>query len=266
MKKCCIVDTTLRDGEQRPGSEWDYKQKIRAACVLDQCGIPIIEGGIPAIGKTEQQAVYAMKNQCRKALIGTWNRIQKQDINASLVCEPDIIHLSVPVSIRQIYQKLGKNEDWTEKQAVWCAEYVQARGYTMTIGFEDASSADMDFMVRLAKRLARYSVLFFRFADTLGKLVPHQTCTYIKQLHEQAAVPVGFHGHNDLGMVIANSLSAIQGGASFIDTTILGIGERTGNCPLGKFMQSAGETFSFSQAIDSIKAERECREILHIDL
>lgn len=263
-KKCNIVDTTLRDGEQRPGLELNSKQKVKIANILDQCGIDIIEGGIPAMGLLEQRALYDMKESGFHARIAAWNRIRKSDIDASFCCEPDIIHLSIPVSQRQIHVKLGKNKEWVENQALECVEYVYRHGYPITIGFEDASTADIDFMVHLAGKLSVFPILFIRFADTLGRLVPHQTYNYINQLHQRTGITIGFHGHNDLGMVVVNSIAAVQGGADYIDTTVMGIGERTGNCPLSAFVKVSASTIQSIDQQASIEAEQKCKDILHI--
>jgi len=247
-----IVDTTLRDGEQSPGFAFSGKEKTELAKILDQAGVYQIEGGIPAMGKAEKDALLAMKSVCQQAKISAWNRLSLKDLAESFDCEPDIIHISVPVSKRQIYEKLKKDETWLEQQMVRCVDLARSKGYTVTIGFEDASAASMEFMVRLAQKLKKMQAAYIRFADTLGILTPFAAYEKVKQLREDSGMELEFHAHNDLGMAVANSIAAAQAGALYVDVTLAGIGERTGNCSFEPFLQ-AGELL-YDWQLDSIDA------------
>ena len=241
-----IVDTTLRDGEQSPGLAFQQEDKLTIAKLLDEAKVYQIEAGIPAMGNLEKEAILVIKDSCKHSLISTWNRINKADIQHSFDCQPDLIHISVPVSTGQIYEKLRKDKTWLKENMIACVEFAREKGYQVTVGFEDASRAELAFMVELANILKRYEVLYIRFADTVGILTPASTEEKIKAIIEDTKMDIEFHAHNDLGMAVANSISAAKAGAKFIDTTIAGIGERTGNCDFMQFIYTASTLYDIS--------------------
>lgn len=252
-RACYLVDTTLRDGEQSPGLALGSRDKITLAQVMDELGVYIIEGGIPAMGKVEQQALYGMKSVCQRARIAAWNRMSIEDIRCSIECEPDILHISVPVSERQIFRKLGKDHDWLENTMLECVDFARSQGYAVTVGFEDASRADRAFMIHLGTLLHQHGVYYLRFADTLGLLTPGETFEQVQQLHKGSGMDMGFHAHNDLGMATANAVAALQAGASYIDTTLGGIGERAGNCSMGQFIEAVSLEYDLPIERDAVR-------------
>lgn len=238
-RKKYIVDTTLRDGEQKPGCAMNRDQKIAIARLMDEAGIYQIEAGIPAMGYYEIEMLLEISDHVKSAKISTWNRLNPDDIKSSFACRPDIIHISVPVSYSQIYVKLNKNKNWVIKSLLSCVDMAASEGYEVTVGFEDASRADITFMAKLAIVLKKAGVSRIRFADTVGILFPSRTGKMIKDLIDYTGIKIEMHAHNDLGMAIANSIEAAKAGADFIDTTVFGIGERAGNCDFGKFIYAS---------------------------
>jgi homocitrate synthase NifV len=234
-----IVDTTLRDGEQSPGLAMSIEQKLEIARLLDEAGVYQIEAGIPAMGRMEIETISRIMQNRKNSKISAWNRLRLDDIRKSMDCAPDIIHMSVPVSYVLIYSKLNKNKTWVTKNLVTCVEYALSGGYEVTVGFEDASRADITFMIVLAKQLKDMGVNRIRFADTVGVLSPSRTYSAIRDIVENTGIEVEMHAHNDLGMAVANSIVAAKAGSNYIDTTIFGIGERAGNCDFLKFVHAA---------------------------
>ncbi|MGE4589813.1 MAG: homocitrate synthase [Acidaminococcaceae bacterium] len=229
-KEVHIVDTTLRDGAQSPGIAFTEEERLNIARILDGCGVKIIEAGIPAMGPAEQKTILRIKQHCSKAKIAVWNRVVADDIKLSFECLPDIIHISVPVSDNQIQYKLKKSRSEVKKALQECAYLAKCYGYQISIGFEDASRADEAFLAEFMVLLSEYKPTHIRYADTVGILTPSLTFEKIKSLQRFCPYSIEFHGHNDLGMATANTLAAVQAGAALVDTTILGIGERAGNC------------------------------------
>ncbi|WP_110955338.1 beta/alpha barrel domain-containing protein [Anaerosinus massiliensis] len=252
-----IVDTTLRDGEQSPGVAFSKQDKIEIAKLLDAAQVYQIEAGIPAMGGIEKETIIEIKALCKNSLISTWNRINKQDIRHSFDCQPDIIHISVPVSDAQIYEKLQKDKIWLKENMRACVDFARAHGYQVTVGFEDASRADLNFLLELAGCLKSYEVLYLRFADTVGILTPFRTAEKVKAIIETTGINIEFHAHNDLGMAVANSIAAAKAGAKFIDTTLGGIGERTGNCDFVKFIYTAQQLYDLSMDLASASVAAE---------
>ena len=265
-QKKYIVDTTLRDGEQSPGFAFSKEEKVLLAGLLDKSGVDQIEAGIPAMGSYEKETLCEIMRRREKAMISTWNRLNLSDIRHSLDCAPDIIHISAPVSYIQIYKKLNKNKTWIIKQLQTCVDAAQSRGYTVTVGFEDATRADISFMATLAAQIKDMGVKRVRFADTVGVLTPSRTYEMIRELIEYTGMAVEMHAHNDLGMAVANSLAAARAGADYLDTTILGIGERAGNCDFQKLVFASERIFALSVShFTSEAVEEQARPVIYGD-
>jgi len=258
-----IVDTTLRDGEQSPGFAFSKEQKLNIANMLDDAMVFQIEAGIPALGSYEKDTLCEIVDNKKNSKISVWNRLNVNDINHSFDCNPDIIHISVPVSYAQIYTKLHKNKAWIIKNLTICVELALSHGYEVTVGFEDASRADTTFLVALSTLLKEMGVTRIRFADTVGVLTPTRTFKSISDLISYTGIEVEMHAHNDLGMAVANSIVAVKAGANYIDTTILGIGERAGNCDMQKFIYASEPAFSTNiSRVTALLIEEKASKIL----
>lgn len=242
-EKRYLIDTTLRDGEQSPGFAFSMDEKVKLAILMDRAGIHQIEAGIPAMGKYEKDTICKIMGNRRRARISTWNRMNKEDIVHSFDCCPDIIHISAPVSYVHIYSKLKKNKIWLQKNLQECVSLALDKGYLVTVGLEDASRADITFIIGIANLLKDMGVVGIRFADTVGILTPSRAYQSIKEIISNTGISVGIHVHNDFGMAVANSLEAAKAGAKYIDTTLFGIGERAGNCDLNQFIVAAEHIF-----------------------
>lgn len=244
-----IVDTTLRDGEQRAGFAFSSKDKQRCAEIMHEIGIYQIEAGIPAMGRQEKNAILSIVQNKKRSLISTWNRMNIRDIEHSFDCFPDIIHISVPVSDIQIYYKLKMDRDLVEKRMLHCIYYAQSKGFEVTIGFEDASRADEKFLKYLSKVAFTMGIKRIRYADTVGISYPSKVRNDVSAMIESCDIDIEIHAHDDLGMAVANSLEAAQSGAKFIDTTFFGIGERAGNCNFSRYILIASKIFDLNLKI-----------------
>lgn len=245
-----IVDTTLRDGEQQAGIALCIEEKIRIAKILDEAGIYQIEAGVPAMEGDEKKSIQKIVQLDRKSRVSTWNRLNVGDIKHSIECEPDIIHISVPASDIHIRSKLGKDRTWIIDNLKRCIHFAAEKGYRVTVGLEDASRADSRFLLRIAAVAFLEGAERIRYADTVGILNRKKVYDDVCNIKSQVSMGIEFHAHNDLGMAVANSVSAVQAGADYIDCTIGGIGERAGNCNFIKFVRSARECLNIWEDID----------------
>lgn len=262
-KKKYLVDTTLRDGEQSPGYAFTMEQKAVLAVLMERAGIHQIEAGIPAMGSYEKETICKIMENRRRVRVSTWNRMNKEDILHSFDCSPDIIHISAPVSYVHIYSKLKKNKIWLLKNLQECVSMAMDKDYTVTVGFEDASRADITFMLSMVTTLKEMGVSTIRFADTVGVLTPSRSYQAIKEIKSHSDISVGMHAHNDFGMAVANSLEAAKAGAEYIDTTLWGIGERAGNCDLNQFIAAAEHIFDIRPSrVDANILKEKAAEIL----
>lgn len=235
-----IVDTTLRDGEQRSGIALCPSEKVQIVKMLDCLGIYQIEVGIPAMGGDEKKSIQKIMELDTKSRISTWSRMNINDIKESIECNPHLIHISIPSSDIQISHKLGKDRGYVLDNMRKCIAYAKDKGFEVTVGLEDASRADLDFLLELIKDAYSQGIKRIRYADTVGIL-------YRKRIYEDVLkirshikeLDLEIHAHNDLGMAVSNSIAAVRGGACYVDCTIGGIGERAGNCDFLKFISSA---------------------------
>ncbi|MTI57689.1 homocitrate synthase [Geosporobacter ferrireducens] len=232
MQDFYIVDTTLRDGEQAPGVAFFKKEKVKIAKMLDEAGVDIIEAGIPIMGKEEMECIEQIIAMQGKAKILTWNRMHKRDVDASLRCGAENIHIAVPASDIQIWQKLKKDRSWVMKEMQKVVSYAAEKGCSVSVGAEDASRTEEDCLIELYKKAFQAGARRFRYADTLGVLNPTSSYQKIKRIQENIDGELDFHGHNDFGMATANTLSAFQAGAKYISCSVNGLGERAGNTAL----------------------------------
>lgn len=249
-----IVDTTLRDGEQSAGLAFSCEAKVRIAGLLDTAGIDQIEAGIPAVGPTEVDAIQQIVANRRQSAISTWNRLKSDDIRQSMRCRPDIIHIGAPVSYAQLYVKMRRNKQWLLKELRDCVSLAREHGFDVTVGFEDASRADICFLVTVGQLLAEFGVRMIRYADTVGILNPGKAEDDVRLLHRETGLAIEIHTHNDLGLAAANAMAAAKGGAAAVDCTIAGIGERAGNCNLRDFLTIAHPSFCCAVNMEAVMA------------
>ena len=234
-----ICDTTLRDGEQAAGIVFANLEKLRIAKLLDEIGVQQIESGIPAMGGDEKKTIKKIAGLGLNASILGWNRANKEDIAQSIDCDVDSVAISMSSSDIHIQHKLMKSREWVLDKITESVEYAASHGLYISCNAEDASRADREFLVTFAKTAKEAGAHRFRYCDTIGMQDPRRTYDDIKYIIEHAKIDVEMHTHNDFGMATANCIAGIQAGAKFASTTMLGIGERTGNSPLEEIAMAA---------------------------
>ncbi|MHB8127484.1 MAG: beta/alpha barrel domain-containing protein [Mobilitalea sp.] len=248
-----IVDTTLRDGEQSPGIALRIEDKVKIAKLLDEIGVYEIEAGVPVLSEEEEEGISRIIENKQNAKVSVWSRMNSNDVKRSIRCKPDIIHIGTPVSYIQIYSKLKKNKAWVLKNVLECVDAAKSQNIEVTVGLEDASRSDIGFMLNMIKELKNAGVNTIRVADTVGVLTPMRTQELIETIKSNTDIKIEMHVHNDLGMAVANSIIGAKAGADYIDCTLFGIGERTGNCNMYDFVHACESIFHFAMSKKQIR-------------
>ena len=223
-----VLDTTLRDGEQTPGVSLTASEKFRIANQLDEIGIDYIEAGSAITSNGERESIKEITKQGFNAQILSFSRPLTVDIDYCLDCDVDAVNLVVPTSDLHIQDKLKTTRDELLKLSNNAIDYCKDHGLIVELSAEDASRSDVDFLKRVYADAIDYNVDRICVCDTVGILTPDNSYELFSKLND-LPVPIACHCHNDFGLAVANTLSALKGGASEIHTTINGIGERAGN-------------------------------------
>jgi homocitrate synthase NifV len=236
-----LIDTTLRDGAQAPHVSLTLNDKIAIVSVLYNAGIRIFEAGIPAMGIEERNDLAQLKKLYPDCIFMVWCRATSEDVELACSGLYDYIHISFPVS--SVHMDIVKFDE--KKVFNSLSELVsRAKRFTkhVSVGAQDASRADIGFLKSFATAAIDAGAERIRIADTVGILSPLKTKLLIESL--LTVIPgsaLEFHGHNDLGMATANTLTALETGAEFASVTVNGIGERAGNAAMEEVVMTIKE-------------------------
>jgi homocitrate synthase NifV len=233
-----IDDTTLRDGEQTAGVVFANEEKINIARMLARLGVHQIEVGIPAMGGDEKETIKKIAALDLPTSILAWNRAVVSDVQHSLDCGVPAVAVSISASDIHIEHKLMKDRQWVLDSVKKSTEFAKGHGLYVSVNAEDASRADPDFLAAFARTAKEAGADRVRYCDTVGILDPFETYTRVKALIEEGGLPVEMHTHNDFGMATANAVAGLKAGATYVNTTVNGLGERAGNASLEELVMA----------------------------
>jgi 2-isopropylmalate synthase len=238
--KLIIFDTTLRDGEQSPGASMTRDEKVRIAKALERMQVDVIEAGFPIASPGDFEAVQAVARAVTGSTVCGLARALDRDIDrAGEALKPAAssrIHTFIATSPIHMKMKLRMEPEQVIEQAVHAVR--RARGYTDNVEFspEDAGRSEIDFLCRVIEAVINAGASTVNIPDTVGYNLPHQFGELIRTLIERIPnsdkAVFSVHCHNDLGLAVGNSLSAVLNGARQVECTINGLGERAGNAAL----------------------------------
>lgn len=231
-ERVSIFDTTLRDGEQTPGVALTPEEKVEIAIQLDRLGVDIIEAGFPITSKGELKAVSEICKLGLSAKICALARCEKNDIDAAVDTGVDWVHVFLATSDIHLKHKLRMTREQALEKIAEAVEYAKSRGVVVHYSAEDATRTEHDFLMKALKVAADAGADSIDIPDTVGFAVPAAIRRFVSSAKIVTGKPIAVHCHDDMGLAVANSLSAVEAGAEIIHATINGIGERAGNASL----------------------------------
>jgi 2-isopropylmalate synthase len=241
-----VFDTTLRDGEQAPGFSLRVEEKVRLARQLERLGVDVVEAGFPVASDADAESVRRVALALDRAVVAALARCAAGDVDrAAWAIAParrGRIHTFIATSDLHLSRKLRMTRDTclaAARDAV-----CRARGYTDDVEFsaEDATRSDRDFLCRVVETVIEAGATTINLPDTVGYSTPDEIAEFFVDIRTR--VPnadraiFSAHCHDDLGLAVANTLSAIGAGVRQVECTINGIGERAGNAALEEIVMT----------------------------
>jgi 2-isopropylmalate synthase len=261
-----IFDTTLRDGEQSPGASMNLAEKLEVAHALKDLGVDIIEAGFPIASPGDFEAVQAIARQVEGPIICGLARCNAEDIDRAWEALREAsrprIHVFLATSAIHREFKLRMAKEEIVRRAV---EGVRrAKAYCADVEFspEDAARTELDFLAEVVEKAIEAGATTVNIPDTVGYAVPSQYAAAIRHLKQNVRgidqVVISVHCHNDLGLAVANSLTALKEGARQVECTINGLGERAGNCALEEVVMAVRTRSDYYGLQTTINTRRIC--------
>ena len=264
MKRIRIFDTTLRDGEQSPGCSMNLPEKIEMAKQLEKLGVDIIEAGFAIASPMDHKSVKAIASAVSNCTVASLARCAKGDIDAAWDAVKEAkhprIHVFLATSDIHMEYKLKMTRQQVLARVSEMVAYAKSFCEDIEFSAEDASRSDWAFLARCYSTAVAAGATTLNVPDTVGYSTPNEMAALIRYLKENVAgvenVDISVHCHNDLGMAVANSLACIEAGATQVECTVNGIGERAGNASLEELVMALHTRRDFYQAETAINTRQ----------
>ena len=228
-----IIESTLREGEQFVGASFTTEQKIEIAQLLDAFGVECIELTSPCASPQSFEDARTIARLGLKTKVLTHTRCRIDD--AARAIETGVDGLDVVIGTSSMLRKFSHGKDISQitDMALEVVDYVRSQGVEVRFSTEDSFRSAPEDLFRVYEAVDAIGVNRVGIADTVGVATPRQVYELVSELRRRVSADIEFHGHNDSGCAIANAFEALEGGATYVDTSVLGIGERNGITPLG---------------------------------
>ncbi len=264
MRQVKIFDTTLRDGEQSPGCSMNLSEKIILARQLDKLGVDIIEAGFAIASPMDFKSVQAIANSVTNCVVASLARANKMDIDSAWEAVKSAkkprIHLFIATSDVHMKYKLRMTREQVLETITEMTAYAKSKCADIEFSAEDASRSDRAFLAQAFTNAIAAGATTINVPDTVGYSTPQEMGELISYLREHVegieGVDISVHCHNDLGMGVANSLACVKAGATQVECTINGIGERAGNASLEEIVMALRTRKDFYDADTKIETRQ----------
>jgi 2-isopropylmalate synthase len=246
-----IFDTTLRDGEQTPGVSLTADDKIEIAGQLSKLGVDVIEAGFPSSSEGEKKVVREIAKAGLEPEICALTRATKGDIDAAIDCDVDLIHVFIPTSSVQMKYAVNLTPEQVLSSTVESIEYVKKHGFKCEFSPMDATRSEIGFLKKVCQAAEKAGMDSLNVPDTVGIMIPKTTIKLIEELKTVVNVPISTHCHDDFGLAVANSLAAVEAGASQVHVAVNGLGERAGNASLEEVVMALHLIYKYKTDVNT---------------
>jgi len=227
------------------------EEKLQIAHLLDEIHVPIMDVGIPVVSKEEARAVRTIANAGLDATVMAAARTVRKDVDACIECGVDEIALFTAGSDLHIRHKLAMTRDQVKEAAVRETEYAVAHGVEVSFVTEDTFRADLEFVADLYNACTDAGAHRAVICDTVGVMTPPGIRWFFGEMKDRLRTKeLSFHGHNDFGLAVANSLAAVEEGVQVPHTCVNGLGERSGNASFEEFVLALEALYGYDTGID----------------
>ena len=259
MEKIIIFDTTLRDGEQTPGVSLNLPEKLEIARQLERLGVDVIEAGFPASSQGDFESVRAIAAAVKKPTVAGLCRCVRGDIDRAWEAVREAahprLHVFIATSPIHMEYKLHMTKEQIVERAVENVAYAKSLCDDIEFSCEDATRSDWDFLVEVVSAVIKAGATTINIPDTVGYTMPEEYARLITYIREHAAgsenVIFSVHCHNDLGLAVGNTLSAVLAGARQVECTINGMGERAGNTAMEEVVMAVKTRSDYYKGLDT---------------
>jgi len=217
-----------------PGVELSFEDKVEIAKALEEVGVDVIEAGFPASSKIDFDSVRAISSEVYKAKVAALARAEARDVDEAASAGAHVIHVFIATSKIHLEHKLKMKEEQVLERVASSVERARSYGAEVLVSAEDATRTDESFLVEFYKTAVEAGSRYINIPDTVGVATPWRMMELVRTVLSSlpAGVEVDVHCHNDFGMAVANTLAAVEAGATGVQVTVNGFGERAGNAAL----------------------------------
>jgi isopropylmalate/homocitrate/citramalate synthase len=256
-----FYDTTLRDGEQTVGVVLSPQQKLEIARKLDELGISRIEAGFPKVSPEDAEAIILMRKANLKAELWGFSRAVRGDVEELVRLGLSASVIESPTSDIKL-KAYGLSRDEVLNRITDAVSFAKQNGITVAYFAVDGTRTELDFLKRVYIAALDSGASEIVVVDTIGACGPEAVEILVREVCQWVGpnVPIHYHGHNDFGMATACAVAAVRGGASWIQGTINGMGERAGNADIGEIALALHCLYDVPVALDLSKV----REVSHV--
>jgi 2-isopropylmalate synthase len=264
VRRIKIFDTTLRDGEQSPGIALRPDEKAAIAVALEGLGVDVIEAGFAASSPGDFAGVAAVSSAVESVTVASLCRTTQEDIDASAEAlrgaPRSRLHIFLATSPIHMERKLGLAPHEVLERISWSVAYAAEQADEVEFSAEDATRSEPEFLAEACRRAIAAGATVINLPDTVGYSLPNELADMLRQMTELCPelndVELSVHCHNDLGLAVANTLAGVAAGATQVECTINGLGERAGNAALEEIVMAVRVRRDMHPVHDGIDARR----------